>query len=115
MEAGLLQDAAQARVGRDAGNAAPLGDGLAVDLVQVGREVDGPGAGDVAADAVAVDGRADLPYLADAVGGHAAADEDAYPRETRQVQVGPHLFHEVRGDAAPLAGGVEADPVQLLA
>ncbi len=39
-----LQDAGQSRAGGDAGDAAPLGDGLAVDLVQVGREVDGAGA-----------------------------------------------------------------------
>src|SRR3972149_2872562 len=56
----------QSRVVGDAGDAPPLGDGLPLHLLQVGREVVRPGGADVAAHAEAVHRRAYRPELAGA-------------------------------------------------
>ena len=50
----VLDRSLKARVGDDAGDAASFGQRLALDLLDVGGEVDRPGAADVAADAEAV-------------------------------------------------------------
>ena len=64
-------DALQPGAGGDAGDAAALGHRAAVDLVDVGGEVDWRGGGDGRADAEGGHGRARRDELPDAVGRHA--------------------------------------------
>ena len=98
-------------IGGDAGDAAPLRYGPALYLVEVGGEIDGPRAADVAADTEAVDRRAAFNEPGNTLRVETAADKNTHMPETGQVQPGADLFDQVDGDAAALAGRIEPDEI----
>src|SRR5437870_1404314 len=107
-----LQQALEGGVLLPARQAPALGDRPAFDLADVAGEIDWLGAGDIAAHAEPVDGRAALAKAADPVRGKAAADEDAHMIVAREVELVAKLDDKLRGDAAALTRRIDAHPPQ---
>ncbi len=73
-----LHNSFEARVGGDAGETAPLGNRLSLYFVEIGGEVDGPGAADIASHPKAIYGSAIFEKVSDPLRVKPAADKDAY-------------------------------------
>ena len=105
----------QAWISDDAGNAATFGHWLALDLLDVGGEIDGVGTGNVAAHAEAVHWSTRLQKFANAGRGQATADDQFHMLKACQVQASARLYHQIRGDTPSLARGVETDAIKAVA
>src|SRR4029079_6047396 len=100
-------DTLEARVVHASGDAATLGNGSAVDLLQVAGEVNGAGVADGGADSEDVDRRTCLLEVADPLGVQAPGDHNAHMLVACLVQARADLLDEVGGHPATLGGGVK--------
>src|SRR3954471_24567479 len=102
------------RVGQ-ARDPATLRDRLAVDLLDVAREIDRRRPADVRADRVGVDRRPGFLEVADPLRGETARDGDADVVEIGLIEPGANLVNQLGCDPSPFRWGVEPDPIQPVA